>query len=207
MRNASIALFLALGCNHVAATTDAAPGTDVGPGPPDLASPIDADVSDGGCSVEESMPPLETGVHVPVCSAVTHGSKPPSSGQHYPSWPLFRIYDKPVPWGFLVHGLEHGAVVIVHNCPAGCPAELAELKAMVEATPTKPGCSRPPVIVSPDPTLDVPFAASAWGYTLRASCFDRARFADFIQRRVNKGPENIPSDCGALDREATGWCP
>jgi hypothetical protein len=63
------------------------------------------------------------------------------------------------------------------------------------------------VIVSPDPTLDVPFAASAWGYTLRAQCFDRARFADFIQRHANQGPENITGDCGALDREATGWCP
>jgi uncharacterized protein DUF3105 len=161
----------------------------------------------GSCDVEVAMPPDEGANHVPDCSPVNYRSKPPSSGSHYGSWPVFRVYDKPVPWGYLMHGLEHGAVVIVYHCADGCPDQVAAMKALLAATPNKPGCTRPPVIVAPDPTLDVPFAATAWGYTLRARCFDRDRFAGFIEQRASQGPEHLSGDCGYLDREATGWCP
>jgi hypothetical protein len=188
-----------LGCH------DAGPGTVA---TDDAGAPASlSDLVGGSCAVEVAAPADEGAAHIETCSATSYHSKPPSSGSHYPVWPVFRVYDQPVPWGFLVHGLEHGAVVIVYNCPAGCADQLVALKAMVEAQPTKPGCSRPPVIVAPDPTLDVPFAASSWGYTLRAQCFDRDRFAAFVERRINHGRENIASDCGSLDREATVWCP
>jgi hypothetical protein len=166
-----------------------------------------ADLAGGSCAIEVAAPPSEGAAHTDRCGPVQYGSKPPSSGTHYPIWPVFRVYDKPVPWGYLVHALEHGAVVIVYNCADGCPDQVAAAKALIDATPPKAGCSRPPVILAPDPTLDVPFAASAWGYTLRAKCFDRDRFAAFIQRRANQGPEKIATDCGSIDLEATGWCP
>jgi hypothetical protein len=165
------------------------------------------DLVGGSCDVQVAAPPNEGASHAERCAPIQYASKPPSSGLHYPIWPVFRVYDKPVPWGYLVHGLEHGAIVIVYNCPDGCPDQVDAAKALVAATPPKAGCSRAPVILAPDPTLDVPFAASAWGYTLRAKCFDRDRFAAFIQRRANMGPENFPTDCGSIDLEATGWCP
>lgn len=200
MRRLVLALLL-LGC-----------GSDpAGPLPGDASvAPLDA-VAGGSCAVTVAMPPYEGHDHAPQtrempCPTVTYQSNPPASGKHYGTWPVFRVYDQPVPWGYLVHGLEHGAVVIVHNCPGGCPDQLAALRAMVEATPTKPLCSRPPIIVAPDPTLDVPFAASAWGHTLRAQCFDRDRFAAFVQSHANMGRENFPDDCGAFDGEAAGWC-
>jgi hypothetical protein len=161
----------------------------------------------GACVGPEEMPADEGHDHVATCSAVSHASRPPSSGNHYGYWPVFRVYDKPVPWGFLVHALEHGAVVIVYNCPAGCPDEVAAAKAVIDANPAKAGCPRAPVILAPDPTLDVRFAAAAWHYTLRASCFDRARFDAFIKAHVDRGPEMITGDCGAVDLEAAGWCP
>jgi hypothetical protein len=61
--------------------------------------------------------------------------------------------------------------------------------------------------MTPDPTLDVKFAAAAWGHTLRAPCFDAQAFAAFIAERKDKGPEYFPQDCGAVDREEAGWCP
>jgi hypothetical protein len=199
MRRLLIGL-LALSCHDgsgsTGVTTDA--GTDAGLLP---------DLGGGSCSVELADPPDEGAAHTAQCGPVTYGSKPPSSGTHYPVWPVFRVYDKPVPWGYLVHGLEHGAIVIVYNCPDGCPDQVQSAKDLVAATPPKPGCSRAPVIMAPDPTLDVPFAASSWGHTLRAKCFDRDRFAEFIQLHANKGRENIPTDCGSLDAEAAGWCP
>jgi hypothetical protein len=193
------ALLLTLACSSSGGTTPA-PDTDGG------VAGLE-DLNGGSCGVVVANPPDEGANHLAICAPTTYQSKPPSSGNHYPVWPLFRVYDKPVPWGFLVHGLEHGAVVIVYNCPSGCPDQVAAVKALVEATPSKPGCSRPPVIVAPDPTLDVPIAASAWRYTLRAQCFDHDRFAAFIARRANHGRESIDSDCGAADREMTGWCP
>ncbi|HEY0714560.1 MAG TPA: DUF3105 domain-containing protein [Polyangia bacterium] len=163
---------------------------------------------DGGttCAVEESAPPNAGAAHVESCRPVSYETSPPSSGTHYPSWPVFRAYDKPVPWGFLVHGLEHGAVVIAYNCPDGCADDVAAAKALMAAVPAR-GCGRPPVILTPDPTLTTRFAAAAWGHILRAPCFDRARFLQFITAHINTGPEFWNTDCGALDLESAGWCP
>jgi hypothetical protein len=184
------------GCSSSSGTgnTDAAAGSDVGDGV-------------AQCQVERLMPPSEGAAHTTLCGPTSFNSKPPSSGTHYPTWPVFRAYDQPVPWGYLVHGLEHGAVVIAYNCPDGCAAEVQAAKEVMAAAPARPGCPRAPVILTPDPTLDVRFAAAAWGHVLRAPCFDRQAFGDFIAERRDKGPENIPNDCGASDREAIGWCP
>jgi hypothetical protein len=160
----------------------------------------------GACSAELAMPPIEGAAHVPDCAPVSYQSSPPSSGTHYNDWAVFRVYSQPVPWGFLVHALEHGAVAFVYNCPDGCPDDVTAAQAFVAELPPKEGCSRPPAILAPDPTLDVRFAASAWGYTLRASCFDRPSFAAFFSAHVNHGPEYFPTDCGAVDLEARGWC-
>jgi hypothetical protein len=162
---------------------------------------------DAGCTVAEAMPPDEGANHVATCSKVTYGSKPPSSGNHYGQWAVFRVYDKPVPWGFLVHAMEHGAVVIAYNCPGGCPDDVAAAKALIDTVPQKAACSRKPVIMTPDPTLDVHFAAAAWGYTLRATCFKPEAFAAFITAHANHGPERSDGDCGLVDLEAAGWCP
>jgi hypothetical protein len=187
----------------VAATCAAAGCDDTQPLPP----PLDASaMPDAGCMVELSDPPTEGANHVTTCSAVQWGTNPPSSGMHYPSWPVFRAYDKPVPWGFLVHGLEHGAVVLAYNCPTGCAAEIAAAKEVMAAT-TPRSCGSPPVILTPDPTLSVRFSASSWGHILRASCFDKSAFAAFINAHINLGPELIANDCGVLDQETQGWCP
>jgi uncharacterized protein DUF3105 len=86
---------LSLSCNG---QKDAAPG----PGP--------STPPNGSCAVETEVPADEGTSHVASCAPVRYLSQPPSSGTHYPSWAVFRVYDKPVPWGFLVHDLEHGAV-------------------------------------------------------------------------------------------------
>ena len=197
----------------VACSDQGTPGVQPVDADDDEAGAGDLDGGGGGsdagiaaCEVVLADPPNEGAMHTGFCTPVSYGSNPPSSGTHYSSWPIFRAYDKPVPWGFLVHGLEHGAVVIAYNCPDGCAADVAAAKALMAKTPTR-SCGRPPVILTPDPTLTVRFAAASWGHTLRAPCFDRAAFASFITAHINRGPELIDGDCGALDNEATGWCP
>jgi hypothetical protein len=93
--------------------------------------------------------------------------------------------------GFWVHSLEHGAVVITYRCREGCADEVAAAQAFVDGLPMDRGTMTRRVILAPDPELDVRFAASAWGYTLRASCFDRDAFSSFYDAHYDHAPESI----------------
>ncbi|MDI3284958.1 DUF3105 domain-containing protein [Polyangium sp. 15x6] len=180
----------------------------------------DAGPSDAGaCPVTTMAVPIAPAPHVPVCSPVVYATNPPTSGPHYPSWAAFKWYDAPVPRGFLVHSMEHGAVVISYHCEGGCESELATLAAFLDARPADPLCVAPlkaRIIVVPDPELDVRFAAAAWGGLLRADCLDTAALGAFLDTYYAKGPENfcydgvdvlapgsgIPADCGTQPRDA-----
>jgi hypothetical protein len=151
----------------------------------------------GKCDAVEEEHAIEGFAHVAVCSPVTYATLPPCSGDHYPIWAAYKTYATPVPEGFLVHDLEHGAVVLTYNCPNGCAADVAAAQAMLDKLPADPDCAaqgspvRRRVLMTPDPKLDVPFAASAWGWTLRAKCFDSAIFEAFALHHYNQGRENI----------------
>ena len=142
------------------------------------------------------------------CDPVTYASNPPSSGTHYPDWALYKTYSAPVPWGFLVHNLEHGAIDIVYNCPGGCPSEIAQAQAFIDGLAPDKSCAgaRMKIVLAPDPTLDVRWAASAWTWTLRADCFDVAAFSSFTAAYY-EGPDTEAACGGGLDLSSTGWCP
>lgn len=212
------ASFAASGCDDAAVTggrggapgSGGAGGTGAGGGggtSPAACAP-GADPTGPGLGIEAH--PGEGAAHSGECDALTFGSNPPSSGNHYPVWPAYRTYTTPVPWGFLVHGLEHGAVVIVYNCADGCPAEVAAAQAWIDALPADgpgSGCqgARPRVVLAPDPNLTIPWAATAWGWTLRSCAFDPVMFRTFFDAHYNQAPEVI---CAAgADRSAGGWCP
>ena len=186
-------------------------------GPPFETAPIyDASAPVGKCDAIEQQQAIEGFDHVPVCSSVTYRTKPPSSGNHYPIWAAYKTYATPIPEGFFVHNLEHGTVVLTYNCPNGCAADVAAAQAMIDALLTDPECAaqgsavRRRTLMTPDPNLDVPFAASAWGWTLRAKCFDPVVFESFATRHYNQGREDIcadgddvsvglPANCGLPD--------
>jgi hypothetical protein len=134
---------------------------------------------------------------VAVCSHVTYLTKPPSSGDHYPIWAAYQTYLAAIPEGFWVHNLEHGAVVLSYNCPGGCASDVAAAQTWINALPDDPQCNpsagdaRVRVIMSPDPNLDVKFAASSWGWTLRAECFDPVAFGAFAVAHYGQGREVI----------------
>ena len=181
-----------------------------GPFPPNAGgrSPDCPDVS--GAPLGIAVHPLEGGTHITACSPTCYRTMPPSSGNHYPIWPAYKTYASPVPWGFLVHGLEHGAVVVVYNCPCGCPDEVAAAQAWIDALPDDQVCgTRPRMVLAPDPTLDVRWAASAWqdqvgGWTLRSATFDQAVFNQFFVDHYGQAPELI---CGSgADGSQSNWC-
>jgi hypothetical protein len=147
----------------------------------------------GTCDPVVAEHPSEGANHMPICSPLTFGTNPPSSGNHYPTWAAYQSYERAIARGFWVHSLEHGAVVITYNCPGGCPSEVAEAQAYIDSLPSDCGSTPRRIILTPDPELDVRFAASAWGFTLRANCFDRDAFAAFQDAHYGRGPESI---CG-----------
>ena len=177
--------------SHADAATDAVSNdTTLG----DARGIADAVPSDTACNPVEAEHPSEGNAHVPLCSPVTFGTNPPSSGSHYPVWADYKTYATTFSRGFWVHSLEHGAVVLTYNCPEGCAAEIAAAQALIDALPPDTcGAGFRRIMLLPDPELDVRFAASAWGFTLKARCFDRAAFAAFIEAHTDHAPESV---CG-----------
>jgi hypothetical protein len=184
-------------------------------GHPDASDDGDAAASDAdaACNSVEMGYPLQAGIHVPICSYIDWPTNPPTSGEHYPIWAAYRAYDKPVPRGFSVHDLEHGGVVVSYNCPGGCDAEVAALEAWLAARPADPTCTPPVharITVTPDPLLDVRFAAASWGFSLKSDCFDLDALGAFIDAHYRMAPEDfcddgidptspdagLPADCG-----------
>jgi hypothetical protein len=146
----------------------------------------------GGCNAVIYEPPVVKSPHVEICSRLEHISNPPTSGPHYPKWANFQSYETPIPWGFLVHSMEHGAVVLAHRCN-DC-ADVAAIQAWVDAQPEDASCISPVtnrLIVAPAPGLDAPFAMAAWGAMLEADCFDPEMAQAFVDAYYAGGPEDI----------------
>ena len=153
------------------------------------------DAGAGACNLTPIESPPSSAAHLVQCSAVSYDTNPPSGGAHYAIWPAFQSYDFPLSAGYLVHALEHGAVVFWYNCPEGCADEVAEVEAFIAGLPEDPlcagtGAARRTVLV-PAPTLGSRWAASAWGYALTADCFDSAAFGAFYTDHYGRGPEAL----------------
>lgn len=154
-----------------------------------------ADLSGGACNAVpfSAIGPLGQG-HLPPCSPISYPDNPPAGGNHYDVWAAFQSFSFPVPRGFWVHDLEHGAVVYSYNCPDGCADEVATVQGLIDALPSDPLCPAATprrVVMTPDPLLDGRWGVSAWGHTLRADCVDVDRFQQFYLNHIGLGPEQL----------------
>jgi hypothetical protein len=193
---------------------------------------VASDAGDGGDAMLGPDSPLNCGTivtsyaadpspHIAACFPVLYSSNPPTSGPHYPYWAAFKTYTTPIPRGFTVHDLEHGAIVISYKCAGSCAVELAALQAFIDARPVDPLCVAPVksrIVITPDPLLDVPFAAAAWGFALTSQCFDLPALGAFIDAHYGLAPENfcfdgidvtspdagVPADCGEVSDAGAG---
>lgn len=148
-------------------------------------------------------------LHAADCSPLAFTTNPPSSGRHYGNWAAYKTYAALVPPGFLVHSLEHGAVVVGYNCPMGCEEDVAVVQAWIDNLgPDVSPCQgmKRKVILAPNPDLDMRWGAAAWSWTWKASCPDTASLGDFFRAHYNQTVE--AGVCGGgLDPGGTGWCP
>jgi hypothetical protein len=95
-------------------------------------------------------------------------------------------------------------MVIVYNCPAGCADEVASAQAWIDGLPADPACGSQRIVLAPDPTLGVRWAASTWTWTLRSDCFDPAAFMQFYADHYGHGREVV---CGGGANTLDTLCP
>jgi hypothetical protein len=184
-----------------------APKDDGKPHPQPAVTPLAEGEPTGECSAVLRSYLGATATHLPECSNIIYATSPPVFGAHYPVWAAYQTYDYPVPLGYLVHDLEHGAVVIFYDCPDGCADEVATAQAFVDALPDDPRCSsdvRVQVILAPAVGLGARWAASAWSYSLTADCFDAETFGQFYADHHARGPEDLCNQGSVLGADA---CP
>lgn len=189
-----LVIVLVAACSSTPSSSGAADGASFDAG--HVAQPIHVP---GPCDIVIDTPPLLPAAHVILNTPVTYSSNPPSSGPHYPVWAAYRAYTTPIDRRYYVHDLEHGAIVFVYKCADanGCPDVVRGLQAAADAIPDDPLCSAPVrvrTVITPDPLLDVPIAAAAWGWTYKAQCLDAPSLAGFARAHYAQGPENLCGD-------------
>lgn len=155
----------------------------------------------GECQLVACDPRLELGAHGVACEALEYNSNPPTSGTHYGIWAQYKVYDQPVPRGFYLHSMEHSAVVLVYNCAYveangdDCDALVKELTDFAANALVDPLCLQTDsvnrIIVTPDPLLDAPFAAAAWGHYIKGNCFDEDLVTAFTDAYYGMNYENF----------------
>lgn len=141
---------------------------------------------------------FEGHTHQPVCTDIKYTSNPPTSGDHWPVWAMFKQYDAPVPRQMLVHNLEHGSIVLLHNCAGACPDVVSALVGAratfgsdtlcVTSNPTGPAAR---FVISPDPKIPTPIAISAWRASYTATCIDKPSIDAFVSKHYGKGTEAV----------------
>lgn len=146
------------------------------------------------CTVTTGRDPAGGANHVDPCEQIDFDRVPPVGGEHYSRWANFESYTSPVPWGFLVHSMEHGAVVLAYDCPDGCPEVVARFERFAAELddPVCRGMLRPNrIIVVPAPDLEEPIAALAWEHLYTATCLDEASIQAFIDAHYAMAPEDF----------------
>lgn len=153
------------------------------------------------CGPGIDAPPFEGRTHVSCVPSggtyaavppVTYAANPPASGNHCPIWftpwgPTSEVV-RPEQW---VHNLEHGAVVLLYNCPSGCPDVVNQLVAIRNGTPPD-RFNEQRILITADPLMPHKVAAVAWGYRWQGDKVDAATVSCFIKARYDHGLESIP---------------
>jgi hypothetical protein len=150
------------------------------------------------CDVSIVVSPVSPTIrHVPEGTALEYCTNPPSGGDHYPIWAAFQEYDKPIDWPYLVHSMEHGAVVLLYKCDPACPEIVDVLRKVRDEAAPDPLCAGQAtpkrIIIAPSPTIPTKVAAAAWGAAYTANCADHPTLAAFVRDHYAKGPENFCS--------------
>jgi len=129
--------------------------------------------------------------HVDEGSQIDYKTWPPASGPHYPRPGDYGFHDQPLAAGYWVHDLEHGAIVVLYNCPQDCPQIKDQLRNAMDQFP-KAKYGRVKLVAVPDNKITTPLVALAWDRKLELQDFDRDQLLAFYNAYVDRGPEDVP---------------
>ncbi len=152
----------------------------------------------GQCDGVLHSVPQEAATHMTSGTQIEWSSNPPATGAHYPSWAgWYRLYET-LPRGNWLHNAEHGGVILLYNCPLGCPEVVDQLVEVARAAADDDTCTAPVkkrILIAADPLLDegTQIAAVAWNRYYTASCFDEY-LKTFIRTSYRRGPEDTCAD-------------
>lgn len=122
--------------------------------------------------------------HVPVGTKIDYNSNPPAAGFHYAETAHAGIYGKAPDDGYLVHSLEHGAVILWYR--QSLPkSDIARLKNIFNNLGGK-------TIMTARKSLDVPIALSSWGRVLKLKSIDENQIKAFFETNMDRAPEDAP---------------
>lgn len=131
-------------------------------------------------------PPDEGRDHIWPDHPAEYQSMPPASGPHFPDPTAPGFYTERPEFGYLVHSLEHGSVVIYYD-----PAQLStgtegSLKAFIRANSD----NETGVIAVPEAGFKDPFVLTAWDKVLRLNRYDPQVVRAFLAEYLGRGPES-----------------
>lgn len=137
--------------------------------------------------------PDEGRVHVVEGSAINYKHVPPASGPHYPVPKNWGIYTKTIAPGYWVHNLEHGGIVVLYDCPSGCPQIVDQLNQAFKTFP-KDKYNEVKLVATPYSGLPdhAQAMAVAWDYQKSYTAFNLQDVLAFYNGHVDRGPEDIP---------------
>lgn len=136
--------------------------------------------------------PLGKADHVAEGTPIEYHTRPPTSGPHFATWSqAYGVLDREIPPGLWVHNLEHGAIVLLYNCPEGCPELVSQIRQLHSELPpgrnARGNIAR--LLALPYTDMDHKIAVIAWGRLLELDEFDGGRIRQFYDAFIDRGPE------------------
>ncbi len=131
-------------------------------------------------------PPDEGREHIWPDHPVEYKTMPPTSGPHFPDPTAPGFYTQRPAFGYLVHSLEHGSVVIYYNPAQLTPDVEKSLRAFVQAN-SNPETG---IVAVPDADFANPFILTAWDKMLKLDKYDPQAVTAFLAEYLGRGPEN-----------------
>ena len=131
-------------------------------------------------------PPDEGRDHIWPDHPAEYQTMPPASGPHFPDPTAPGFYTAKPAFGYLVHSLEHGSVVIYYD-PAQLSTEMENsLKAFIKAnSDTEVG-----IVAVPDTDFKYPLILTAWDKMLKLNKYDPRVVRAFLAEYLGHGPES-----------------
>ncbi len=131
-------------------------------------------------------PPDEGRDHIWPDHPVEYKTMPPTSGPHFPDPTAPGFYTTRPEFGYLVHSLEHGSVVIYYDPSQLTPETEKSIRAFTKAN-SDPEIG---IVAVPDADFKYPFILTAWDKMLKLNKYDPQAVRAFLAEYLGRGPES-----------------